>query len=197
MKEHRMPDLPPPLLAGPMSLEEALGRRRSRRDFTGEPLSPAELGQLLWAAHGLTGPDGRRTAPTAGNTLPHEVYAVTPGGAFRYDGAAHRLEETSPADLRAPLSAVTRNDEHILRAGAIIVLAAVTSRTAARYAERADRYVAMSLGHAAQNVLLQAEARGLSAYPVGAHDPEGVARLLSLPEGYLPLYMIPVGRPAS
>jgi SagB-type dehydrogenase family enzyme len=197
MKEDRMPDLPPPLLAGPMSLEEALGRRRSRRDFTGEPLSPAELGQLLWAAHGLTGPNGRRTAPTAGNTLPHEVYAVTPAGAFHYDGAAHRLKETNPADLRAPLSAVTRNDEHVLRSGAIIVLAAVTSRTAARYPERADRYVAMSLGHAAQNVLLQAEALGLAAYPIGAHDPKGVARLLGLPEGCLPLYLVPVGRPAS
>jgi len=192
-----MGNLPPPSPAGSMSLEEALGRRRSRRDFTGDPLSPAELGQLLWAAHGLTGPDGRRTAPTAGNTLPHEVYAVTPEGAFRYDGAAHRLEGISPADLRAPLSTVTRNDEHILSAGAIIVLAAVTSRTAARYPGWADRFVALSLGHAAQNVLLQAEALGLSAYPVGAHDEEGVAALLGLPEGCLPLYMVPVGRPAA
>ena len=192
-----MGNLPPPSPAGSMSLEEALGRRRSRRDFTGDPLSPAELGQLLWAAHGLTGPDGRRTAPTAGNTLPHEVYAVTPEGAFRYDGAAHRLEGISPADLRAPLSTVTRNDEHLPQAGVVVVLAAVTARTAARYPERAERYVAMGLGHAAQNVLLQAEALGLAAYPVGAHDVEGVARLLHLPEGCLPLYMVPVGRPAA
>jgi len=197
MKEHRMPDLPPPRLAGPTSLEEALSRRRSLRAFTGEPLSPAELGQVLWAAHGLTGPDGRRTAPTAGNTLPHEVYVVTPEGAFRYDGAAHRLEKGIPTDLRARLSAVTRNDEHILRAGAVIVLAAVGSRTAGRYPERVDRYVAMGLGHAAQNVLLQAEALGLAAYPVGAHDPEGVARLLHLEEGCVPLYMVPVGHPAA
>ena len=45
--------------------------------------------------------------------------------------------------------------------------------------------------------LLQAEALGLAAYPVGAHDLEGVARLLRLPEGCLPLYMVPVGRPAG
>lgn len=192
-----MLELPPPRCDGPVSLEEALAGRRSRRDFTGEDLSPAELGQLLWAADGVTGPDGRRTAPTAGNTLPHEVYAVTPAGAFHYDGAAHRLEQLDPADLRPPLSAVTRNDEHLLTAGAVIVLAAVGARTADRYAERADRYVAMGLGHAAQNVLLQAEALGLAAYPVGAHDVEGVARLLGLPEGCLPLYMVPVGRPAA
>lgn len=192
-----MLDLPPPRPDGKMSLEETLNRRRSRRDFTGGPLSPAELGQVLWSAHGVTGPDGRRAAPSAGNTDPLELYAVTPGGAFRYDGAAHRLEEIDTADLRAPLSAVTRNDEHLLRAGAVVVLAAVTARTAARYPERAERYVAMGLGHAAQNVLLQAEALGLAAYPVGAHDVEGVARLLRLPEGCLPLYLVPVGRPAA
>ena len=191
-----MPELPPPRRAGSTSVEAALGRRRSRRGFTGDPLTLEELGQLLWAADGVTGPDGRRTAPTAGNTLPHEVFAVTPAGAFHYEGAVHRLEEIDPADLRGPLSAVTYNDEHLLKAGAVVVLAAVVARTAARYPERAERYVAMGLGHAAQNVLLQAEALGLAAYPVGAHDPEGVARLLRLPEGCLPLYMVPVGRPA-
>jgi len=189
--------LPPPHTDGPVSVEAALARRRSRRDFSGAPLSPGELGQLLWAAHGVTGPDGRRTAPTAGNTGPHEVYAVTPSGAFRYDGSAHSLEEIDPADLRAPLRSATRDDDHILHAGAVIVLAAVAARTAARYPERADRYLAMGLGHAAQNVLLQAEALGLAAYPVGAHDPEGVARLLNLPEGCVPLYLVPVGHPAA
>lgn len=192
-----MADLPPPRRDGPTSLEQALARRRSRRGFSGEALSPADLGQLLWAAHGVTGPDGRRTTPTAGNTQPHEVYVITPTGAFHYDGATHQLCQTDPADLRAPLSRVTYNDEHLLTAGAVIVLAAVTSRTAERYRERAERYVAMGLGHAAQNILLQAEALGLSAYPVGAHDVEGVSRLLGLPEGCLPLYMVPVGRPAA
>jgi len=190
-------ELPPPRTAGTATLEEALAQRRSRRDFNGAPLSLADLGQVLWAAHGVTGSDGRRTAPSAGNTDPLEVYAVTPDGAFRYDGAAHCLEEIDPADLRAPLSALTRNDEHVLLAGAVVVLAAVTARTAGRYPERAERYVAMNLGHAAQNALLQAEALGLAAYPVGAHDVEGVARLLRLPEGCLPLYLVPVGHPAA
>lgn len=192
-----MPALPPPRHNSPVSIEAALGGRRSRRDFTGEPLSLSELGQLLWAADGVTGPDGRRTAPTAGNTLPHEVYAITPAGAFHYDGTAHRLEEIDAGDLRTSLSAVTRDDEHILQAGAVVVLTAVIARTEARYAERAERYVNLGLGHAAQNVLLQAEALGLSAYPVGAHDVEGVARLLRLPEGCLPLYMVPIGRPVT
>ena len=190
------PLLPPPRTAGTGSLEAALAGRRSRREFTGAPLSPADLGQLLWAAHGVTGPKGRRTAPTAGNTLPHEVYAVVPGGAFRYDGAAHRLEAVAAEDVRTALVTAYGGDETILKAGAIIVLAAVVARTAARYPDRWERYVAMGLGHTAQNVLLQAEALGLAAYPVGAHDVERVAALLGLPEGWLPLYMVPVGHPA-
>ncbi|MBM3696659.1 MAG: SagB/ThcOx family dehydrogenase [Actinobacteria bacterium] len=190
------PALPPPCTAGPLTLEEALLRRRSRREFSGEPLSPAELGQLLWAAHGVTGREGRRSTPTAGHTDAHEVYAATPNGVFRYDGAAHQLEETDGSDLREALRGAY-DDDRILRAGAMIVLGAVTSRTAARYPERAERYVAMGLGHAAQNVLLQAEALGLWAYPIGAHDPAGVARLLSLPEGCEPLYMVAVGRPKA
>ena len=111
--------------------------------------------------------------------------------------AAIVAERLSVAPNPAPLRSVTRDDDHLLQAGAVIVLAVVAARTAVRYQERADRYLAMGLGHAAQNVLLQAEALGLWAYPVGAHDPEGVARLLRLPEGYSPLYMVPVGHPAA
>ena len=188
-------ELPPPRFDGPVPLEEALRRRRSRRDFTGEALSPADLGQVLWATHGITGPDGRRTAPSAGNTNPLEVYAVTPGGLSRYDAATHRLEVTDGSDLRPALAAATLGDEHIPNAGAVLVLATVVERTAGRYGERAERYVALGAGHAAQNALLQAEALGLSAYPVAAFDDEAVRRLLRLPDGCLPLYLVPVGHP--
>ena len=191
------PHLPPPRPAGPVSLEEALLRRRSRRDFSGAPLSPGDLGQLLWAAHGVTGPDGRRTAPTAGNTSPHELSCRHP----RRGLPLRRRRPPSGGDRSRrparPVRAVARDDDHLLLAGAVIVLAAVGARTADRYPARADRYLALGVGHAAQNILLQAEALGLAAYPVGSHDPEGVARLLRLPEGCVPLYIIPVGHPAA
>jgi SagB-type dehydrogenase family enzyme len=190
-------DLPPPRATGDLSLEEVLGRRRSRREFTGAPLSTAELGQVLWATHGITGPEGRRTAPSAGNTDPLEIYALTPEGLGRYDAAAHRLEVIDPSDLRGALAAVAGDDERVLRAGLVVALAAVMERTAVRYADRAERYVVLGVGHAAQNTLLQAEALGLGAYPMGAFDDEGVRRVLHLAADCVPLYLVPVGHPAD
>jgi nitroreductase len=51
--------LPEPKARGPGSLERALAVRRSVRQYTAEPLTRAELGQLLWAAQGITDPAGR------------------------------------------------------------------------------------------------------------------------------------------
>ncbi len=73
--------------------------------------------------------------------------------------------------------------------------AAVESRTTGKYGGRATRYVHIEVGHAAQNVLLQATASGLAAAPVGAFDDRGVKVLLALPREADPLYLLPVGRP--
>ena len=66
--------LPQPAFSGRRSVETALRLRRSVRDYTGEPLTRAELAQLLWAAQGITGAEGLRTAPSAGARYPLEVY---------------------------------------------------------------------------------------------------------------------------
>jgi nitroreductase len=53
----------------------------------------------------------------------------------------------------------------------------------------------MDAAHAAENVLLQAEALGPGAVPVGAFDDEAVRTVLGLPADEVPLYLIPVGKP--
>jgi len=54
----------------------------------------------------------------------------------------------------------------------------------------------MDVGHAAQNLLLQAETLGLAGVPVAAFDPEQLSRLLVLPEDEEPVYLFPFVRPA-
>jgi SagB-type dehydrogenase family enzyme len=80
-------------------------------------------------------------------------------------------------------------------APAIIVIAAVYGRTEAKYGLRAERYVRLEAGHAAQNILLQATALDLGAVPIGAFYDEKVQEVLALPSDQEPLYLIPVGHP--
>jgi hypothetical protein len=68
--------LPTPRLNGRGSLESVLQMRRSVRAFGDEPLTLAEMAQVLWAAQGVVCADGMRTAPSAGALYPLEIYAV-------------------------------------------------------------------------------------------------------------------------
>jgi SagB-type dehydrogenase family enzyme len=166
------------------------------REFKDEPLTLAELGQLLWAAQGVTNQYGFRTAPSAGALYPLEVYAVTREGAYHYEPQGHRLTVHLEGDLRQALYEAALRQDPVLDAPVVFVIAAVYGRTAAKYgAERSPRYVHLEAGHAAQNVLLQAVALNLGAVPIGAFYDERVQEVLKLPSDQQPLYLIPVGRP--
>ena len=76
-----------------------------------------------------------------------------------------------------------------------IAIAAVYGRTVSKYGQRAERYVHMEVGHAAQNVHLQAVALDLGTVVVGAFDDAEVKRVLTLAANEQPLCLLPVGRP--
>lgn len=177
-----------------MTLDEALASRRSVRDLAPETLSTEIVGRLLWAAQGVTSPEGYRTAPSAGALYPLELYVATPSGAFHYLPDTHELVPVRDRDLRADLRAAALDQEPVGDAGVVIVIAADPSRTAAKYGvDRGERYVLLEAGHAAQNVLLEAVALGLGAVPIGAFDDAAIARVVGLPSSQVPLYLIAVG----
>lgn len=190
-------ELPAPRTTGELSLEEALSARRSVRDFTSEELTLEELAQLLWSAQGITAPWGGRTAPSAGALYPLEVYFATSEGLLHYRPDGHRAEPLTTSDLRAALAEAAGGQGAVADAPAVLIITAVPARTEAKYGDRAERYVQLEAGHAAQNVLLQAVALGLGGVPMGAFSDEGVARVLGLPRGEVALYLIPVGHPAD
>ena len=67
--------LPPPRLESEFALEHAIYERRSIREFTSDTLALEQIGQLLWAAQGITDTvRGFRAAPSAGATYPLVLY---------------------------------------------------------------------------------------------------------------------------
>lgn len=188
--------LPAPVHQGRMALEEAILRRRSVREFTKASLSDRELSQLLWAAQGITHREGYRAAPSAGALYPLELYVTMPAGFYHYEPRPHRLNRRSDRDLRAALCRAALEQEAILEAPAVFVIAAVYERTAQKYGPaRTPRYVHLEAGHAGQNLLLEAVALGLGGVPIGAFDDEEIRKVLALPADQRPIYLIPVGHP--
>lgn len=191
--------LPAPRSENRHSLEWTLQHRRSIRALTAAPISLGELGQLLWAAQGVTGNGGYRTAPSAGALYPLEVYAITGSvrdldeGVYRYDPVGHQLSLVTHEAKRDALRHAAHEQHAISDNAVLFLVAAIEARTRQRYGKRATRYVHMEAGHAAQNLLLQAVALGLGAVVMGAFDDAAVHAVMNLSAGEDPLYLIPVG----
>ena len=208
--------LPPPQLKGKVSLEETILRRRSVRKYRREPLDLPQLSQILWSAQGITGTRGFRTAPSAGATYPLEIFVVIgkdsviasevptasgrtleelQAGIYHYEVDSHSLTLHKAADLGPELASATLDQGFIMDAPVDIVICALYHRTSYRYGRRGERYVHMEVGHAGQNIHLQAVALGLATVEVGAFRDEEVREVLGLEEQIKPLYIMPVGKP--
>jgi SagB-type dehydrogenase family enzyme len=192
--------LPEPQYDGEISIEEALLKRRSIRQYTGEPLTLQEVSQLLWAGQGITDPRGYRTAPSAGALYPLEIYVVVGDvenlaeGVYKYEPVEHELVQVLEGDKRTDLASAALGQSSVSDAAIDLVVVAVYERTTVKYGERGIRYVHIEVGHAAQNMCLQATAMDLGIVTVGAFQDEQVKEVLDLPEDEQPLYIIPVGR---
>lgn len=192
--------LPEPRLEGDTSVEAALAARRSVREYTGAPLTLADLGQLLWAAQGVTGANQRyRTAPSAGALYPLSLYVVVGDvddlatGVYRYVPSSHGLMEIGQTDQREALAEAAVGQSWVEQGAAVLVFVGIYERTTAKYGSRGRQYVHMEAGHAAQNVYLQATALDLGTVAVGAFDDAAVQRVIGLGADEVPLYLMPVG----
>ena len=185
-------------LTGGMNLIKAMTNRRSRREFSNQPLSMVELATVLWSAQGKTSEDGKRTTPSAGATFPLQTYVVVgeveglPAGLYHYNVENHEIELVTEGDIREEIFAAAPRQTMLKTAPASIIIAADFAITAAKYGSRAERYVYMEVGHAGQNVYLCAEALGLSTVAVGAFIDDAMKKALNIEE--IPLYLMPVGK---
>lgn len=189
--------LPRPNVSEGMSLTAALSQRRSHREFASRTLSPEQVGQLCWAAQGVTHGEGLRAAPSAGALYPLVLLVADEDGVHEYLPDEHVLLRLKSGDNRHVLRQAALDQECIGGAPVCFALAVNVDRLAFRYGDRSDQYCLLEAGHVAQNLLLQATALGLVGVPVGAFRDDEVDRVLGPREGFRTVYLIPVGYPAG
>lgn len=191
--------LPPPRSAGGISVQDALARRRSVRKYLAKPLTLDALSRLLWAAQGVTDPRGLRTAPSAGALYPLETYVAVGevtglrSGLYKYHPDDHLLKSVAEGDLRLQLADACFGQAWIKESAAVIIFCGVYERTTKKYGRRGLQYVHMEVGHAAENLSLEAVSMNLGTVVVGAFDDQKVKDILSLPAEETPLCLMPVG----
>ena len=182
------------------SLEELLRQRRSIRQYNDAPLTKDEVMKLLWAGQGITSAGGFRTAPSAGALYPLELYLVAGNvdnlapGIYKYNPVQNDLDLVREGDVRLSLAAASLGQGSVMDGAIDIVIAAVYERTEVKYGARGERYVHIEVGHAAQNICLEATALGLGLVTIGAFNDTAVAEVIGMAQDESPLYVIPVGR---
>jgi SagB-type dehydrogenase family enzyme len=187
-------DLPEPKHAGDVPVEEAIEKRRSERLLSPKELTLEQIGQLCWAAQGITEKSrGLRATPSAGALYPLELYLVTEKGVYHYLPKGHTLETVLKEDVRGRLAAAALNQDWFAHAPLIFVVTGVYKRTTAKYGARGRRYVDMEVGYVAQNIHLQAVALGLGSTSVGAFHDDKIARTIRAQSDEVPLILIPTG----
>ncbi len=193
----KLPDMPH---QGAMSVEAALWARHSTRGFTRDSIALADLGRLLWAAQGVNRPNSHRTAPSAMATYPLELYVVAsrvrdlPAGVYRYRPMTHEVERVAGGDKLPELVSSAVRSAWIGDAAVVFVFAADQGR-ATRLRDRAERWMGVEVGAAAQNLALEAAALDLGGTFVGSADDAALARIVGLPASQRPMGLVPVGRP--
>jgi SagB-type dehydrogenase family enzyme len=193
-------NLPEPIYDSSISIEQALLKRRSVRDYKREPLSLVHVSQILWAAQGITDQEkGFRTAPSAGALYPLEIYIVSGNvrdlspGVYKYNPSGHSLEPIAEGDKRIELCNAALAQSAVKDGAMAMVFAGVYERITEKYGERGLRYVYMEAGHSAQNVYLQVISLNLGATVIGAFEEQEVRKVLNLQDNEHPLYIMPIG----
>jgi SagB-type dehydrogenase family enzyme len=184
-------ELPPPHRDGGLPLMRALAARRSDRAFAPEPLSPALLSDLLWAAYGVNRDDGGRTAPSALNAQEVDVFVALPQGAYRYDAPAHTLRLVASADVRR----VTGYQDFVDDAPLDLVFVADHARMRRVPASQRTAYAHAAAGAISQNVYLYAASAGLSTVIRAWIDRDAIADALGLEHDQQVLLSQTVGHP--
>jgi len=184
--------------------EDAIQRRRSVRDYSGQPMTLEELSRLLYYTGGINAErwgHRLRSAPSAGALYPIEVYLVVhqvdslKPGLYHYAVRNHVLELLRAGDLQGKIVRHGLMQEFLGQANLVLVFTAIFQRLRWRYQERTYRYALLEAGHLGQNVYLAATSMGMGACAVGAFLDDDVNAMLEVDGQHeAAIYMLSVGK---
>ncbi|HET8746710.1 MAG TPA: nitroreductase family protein [Ramlibacter sp.] len=172
--------LPTPRLQGNLTLEAALKKRHSTRDYLPDALTLEQVSALLWAGFGVNRPGSwGRTAPTTCDTQEIVLYAVTQEGAWRYDARDHRLLRVRSGDLRA----LTGTQDFVSVAPLNLVYVIDHARLTAGDAMDPEEHGVLAgadVGCIVENIYLYCAGAGLATVVRGQIDRPALAAALGL-----------------
>lgn len=205
-KPVNLPD-PDPGVALKTDFYQLTQERESRRQYTGESFSLAELSFLLFCTQGVkeVAGDGyatRRTVPSAGARHPFETYLgvnrvddLNPG-LYRYLPLSHQLLFLEASDqLPGLLAEASLGQRFVGQAACVFIWSCIPYRAEWRYQDHAHKHMLIDAGHICQNLYLAAEALGAGTCAIGAYDQAAMDTLLELDgtDEYV-VYLAPVGK---
>lgn len=184
--------LPPPDKAGGKPLMQCLTERKSERKFDSKPLPPQILSDLLYAADGISRPDGRKTVPTARNLQSQEVYAAMADGLYLYHPKTHSLDLVKAGDIREKcgMQAIHKT------APIVLIYVGDVSKIGKNAAEKVF-YAANHAGYASQNVYLYCTSAGLATVVCGLVNKPELEKAMELPGTKRVQLTQPVAYPAK
>ncbi|MEO8580968.1 MAG: SagB/ThcOx family dehydrogenase [Patescibacteria group bacterium] len=191
-------DLPKPNFKGVLSVEEALFTRRSRREFSSQPVSQFELGQILWSGQGVTDDLGHRTSPSAREGYPFTEYVVVRNveglqpGLYQYLPEKHQIGYIGLANAGELLTAAGVQDNS-QNAPVVIALSGAIGKMVKNFPTNATEVTMIEAGHIGQNIYLQVESMGMSTVVTAGFDVAKVGQALQLDPSETVVYLIPLG----
>jgi len=168
--------LPKPQTDGGRPLMQLLKERKSVREFSLEKIPLQVLSNLLWAAFGMTRPDGKRTAPSARNWQETGIYVTSADGLYLYDATAHTLIPIPKDDIRG----MTGTQSFVKDAALNLVYVADYAKAGTASMEEKDLWSACDTGFIAQNVYLYCTSEGLNTVVRGLIDKPALAKAMKL-----------------
>ncbi|MHB1455847.1 MAG: SagB/ThcOx family dehydrogenase [Armatimonadota bacterium] len=173
---------------GNMSVKEAINKRKSRRNYTDEPLYLEELSYLLWATQGVhqtkdfpVGTLTFRTVPSGGSLHTFETYLVisivegVEPGLYRYLPIEHKLLLiNTDADLMDKVMNAFENlgNKFVRESAVFFIWTTIPYRMEYQYDVVAQKIIALDAGHVCQNLYMAAESIGAGVCAIGAFGQE-------------------------